>query len=93
MSSSAAFSRPTVLWIDSMEEELGDARLLFVDAEGSEVGVLRGAEAFLSRHKPVIFIEVEATLRALEDRVPPWRSSGTRSSSTETRSPRWRDCG
>jgi FkbM family methyltransferase len=46
-----------IVTLDSMEDQLGETRLLFVDAEGSEVGVLRGAKAFLSRHKPVIFIE------------------------------------
>ncbi len=39
--------------------------MLFVDAEGSEVDVIRGAASFISRCKPAIFIE--ANPRALAE--------------------------
>src|SRR5688572_19614682 len=51
--------------LDSMEDTLGQVRLLFVDAEGSEVNVLRGAASVLSRSKPDIVIE--ANPRSLEE--------------------------
>ena len=51
--------------LDSMEDTLGRVRLLFVDAEGSEVNVLRGAESVLSGSKPDIVIE--ANPKSLEE--------------------------
>ncbi|MCH7663413.1 MAG: FkbM family methyltransferase [Chloroflexi bacterium] len=32
-------------------------RLLFMDAEGSEVRILRGARSFISKHKPVLVLD------------------------------------
>jgi FkbM family methyltransferase len=51
--------------LDSMEDMLGRVRLLFVDAEGSEVNVIRGADSVLSRSKPDIVIE--ANPKSLEE--------------------------
>ncbi|WP_340643878.1 FkbM family methyltransferase [Phenylobacterium sp.] len=42
--------------LDSLE--LPSCRLLKVDVDGGEIGVLRGAEAFLARHRPLLVIEV-----------------------------------
>ncbi|HQT53611.1 MAG TPA: FkbM family methyltransferase, partial [Phenylobacterium sp.] len=38
--------------------DLPSCRLLKVDVDGGEIGVLRGAEAFLARHRPLLVIEV-----------------------------------
>ena len=37
---------------------LPSCRLLKVDVDGGEIGVLRGAEAFLAKHRPLLVIEV-----------------------------------
>ena len=42
--------------LDSLD--LPSCRLLKVDVDGGEIGVLRGAEAFLARHRPLLVIEV-----------------------------------
>jgi FkbM family methyltransferase len=43
--------------LDSMEDVLGDPRMLFVDVEGSEVNVIRGGASMIARSRPHIFIE------------------------------------
>lgn len=42
--------------LDSLD--LPSCRLLKVDVDGGEIGVLRGAEAFLAKHRPLLVIEV-----------------------------------
>lgn len=43
--------------LDSMEDRVGSARLIAMDVEGAEVGVLRGAATYLARHTPAIITE------------------------------------
>jgi len=43
--------------LDSLEPELGAAALITIDVEGAELAVLRGAEHFLRRHRPVLYVE------------------------------------
>lgn len=42
--------------LDSLD--LPACRLLKIDVDGGEIGVLRGAEGFLARHRPLLAIEV-----------------------------------
>ncbi len=45
--------------LDDLAEELGldRCRLIKIDVEGMEVQVLRGAAAFIQRHRPMLFVE------------------------------------
>jgi len=43
--------------LDSLAEQIGFARLLCVDVEGWEVAVLRGAQAYLRKHRPALIVE------------------------------------
>lgn len=53
--SGAAPAVPSVT-LDSLD--LTSCRLLKVDVDGGELGVLRGAEGFLQKHRPVLALEV-----------------------------------
>lgn len=53
--SGAAPAVPSVT-LDSLE--LPSCRLLKVDVDGGELGVLRGAEQFLRKHRPILALEV-----------------------------------
>lgn len=44
--------------IDSWENQLSNCRLIHVDAEGSEIFVLRGARDLINRERPVLILEV-----------------------------------
>jgi len=51
--------------LDSLMEKLPRIRALFVDAEGAELRILRGAEGLIKRDAPVIIIEAsEVTLKS-----------------------------
>jgi FkbM family methyltransferase len=50
--------------LDSLESDLGGARLLVSDVEGAEAMVLEGAEAYLGRHRPAIVLEASPKLLA-----------------------------
>ncbi len=50
--------------LDSLGEEIGPARLVFVDAEGSEPAILRGGRAYLSRYRPALVLEASPQLLA-----------------------------
>ena len=43
--------------LDSYVDQLGPVRLVFMDAEGAEVSILRGAENFVCAHRPEIVVE------------------------------------
>lgn len=51
-----AATRVPAMALDSLD--LPACRLLKVDVDGGEIGVLRGAEGFLARHRPLLVIEV-----------------------------------
>jgi len=46
------------LTLDSIANDLGPSRLIAVDVEGYELSVLRGATAYLRRHRPALVLEV-----------------------------------
>ncbi|MCT2590285.1 FkbM family methyltransferase [Streptomyces sp. N2-109] len=48
------------------ELSLGDVSLLKVDVDGSELAMLRGAEATIRRERPALFIELEVRIQPLE---------------------------
>jgi FkbM family methyltransferase len=43
--------------LDSLDDRLGRPRLMIIDVEGSEIGVLRGARTVLSEHAPALVVE------------------------------------
>lgn len=43
--------------LDSLEPEIGGARLICSDTEGAETAVFEGARAYLLRHRPAIIVE------------------------------------
>lgn len=43
--------------LDSLAAEVGSAKALFIDAEGAEVAILRGAARYLAEHRPAIVLE------------------------------------
>jgi len=43
--------------LDSFADRLGPARIVFIDAEGAEVGILDGAKAYIGNHRPVLVLE------------------------------------
>jgi FkbM family methyltransferase len=47
--------------LDSLSEEIHDARMLFIDVEGYEISVLRGARDLLSKCDPDMVIEANPT--------------------------------
>ena len=49
-------TRVSAMSLDSLD--MSSCRLLKIDVDGGEIGVLRGAEAFLAKHRPVLVIEV-----------------------------------
>jgi FkbM family methyltransferase len=44
--------------LDSLEQSIGPAEIVFSDTEGAELDVLRGARQYLRRHRPVYVVEV-----------------------------------
>jgi FkbM family methyltransferase len=44
--------------LDSLEQLIGPAEIVFSDTEGAELDVLRGATEYLLRHRPVYVVEV-----------------------------------
>lgn len=46
--------------LDSMSAKLGRARMIFVDVEGAEVLVLRGARGYIAAHRPALVVEAVA---------------------------------
>jgi len=48
--------------LDTAADELGivDCALVKIDAEGAELGVLRGGAMFIARHKPLVLLELNA---------------------------------
>lgn len=54
--SDSSLTRVPAMNLDSLD--LPSCGLLKVDVDGGEIGVLRGAEAFLARHRPLLVIEV-----------------------------------
>jgi FkbM family methyltransferase len=64
--------------LDSLQTELGGCSLLMMDAEGSEIFILRGGRDYIARYAPVIIVEADApnnlkrlnlTLRDLYDEL------------------------
>lgn len=47
--------------LDSQAERLGAAQLIFIDAEGAEVGILRGGAEYIRAHEPGLVVEVAPT--------------------------------
>lgn len=43
--------------LDSLQQELGPAQLIFMDVEGAEVDILRGAGEYINEYQPVIVLE------------------------------------
>ena len=43
--------------LDSLADELGPARVIFMDVEGAEQRVLCGARSYIERHKPCIVLD------------------------------------
>jgi FkbM family methyltransferase len=43
--------------LDSLLETIGSARLIFIDAEGGEIPILRGATSYLRTYKPALVLE------------------------------------
>ena len=50
--------------LDSLIDKIGISRIIFIDTEGEEVQILRGAELYLHKFQPTIVLE--ASSRALE---------------------------
>jgi len=44
--------------LDSQAERLGAAQLVFIDAEGAEVGIVRGGADYIRAHEPGLVVEV-----------------------------------
>jgi hypothetical protein len=44
--------------LDSLEQSIGPAEIVFSDTEGAELDVLRGATEYLQKHRPVYVVEV-----------------------------------
>lgn len=44
--------------LDSLKEELGPSQLIYMDVEGAEVDVLRGAKEYISEYQPTIVLEI-----------------------------------
>jgi FkbM family methyltransferase len=69
----ATVERPGVevrsVTLDSLESELGGAAYIIVDVEGAELAVLAGAERYLQRYRPVLYLEAngEALMRSGRD--------------------------
>ena len=43
--------------LDSLADRVGAARVIFSDAEGSEVAILRGAAGYVAEHRPYLVLE------------------------------------
>lgn len=61
--------RVTTTTLDMLAEELGAPDLIKVDVEESEVDVLRGGTAMLSRHRPAVIVEFTPPQRVEEART------------------------
>lgn len=48
--------------LDSIHEQIGKAALIFMDAEGEETRILRGAKKYIQQYKPVIVLEASPIL-------------------------------
>ena len=48
--------------LDSVAEQIGPAKAIFIDAEGAECDILRGARQYLGRHHPVLVLEASPKL-------------------------------
>jgi FkbM family methyltransferase len=57
-------ARVPCVTLDSMEDETGAISMIFMEVEGAEVMVLRGARDCISRHKPGIVFEATPDLLA-----------------------------
>lgn len=62
-----------VVPVDTLDLALArvpSCRLLHIDAEGSEMAVLAGAVAFLRKHRPIIYLEIDRP--AVRAAMPAW---------------------
>jgi FkbM family methyltransferase len=63
--------------LDSLADQLGPSKAIFIDAEGAELEILRGARGYITDHRPTIVLEASprllkrsgACLRALHDAI------------------------
>ncbi len=43
--------------LDSLSNSIGQAKVIFIDAEGADLSILKGGKNYISSHKPAIVIE------------------------------------
>jgi len=48
--------------LDSLSERIGAAEMIFIDAEGAEVMILRGAKIYINEYRPAIVLEASPKL-------------------------------
>jgi len=48
--------------LDSIEEKIGPAKMIYMDIEGAEINALRGARRYITKHRPYIVLEASPKL-------------------------------